>query len=55
MDSTIKNRSAKVGLYSVVASWIQLVGYGTGFLSAFWNRLILKRKAASAFEENFYD
>ncbi len=55
MDSTIKNRSAKVGLYSVVASWIQLVGYGTGFLSAFWNRLILKRKAANAFEENFYD
>ncbi len=55
MDSTIKNRSAKVGLYSVVASWIQLVGYGTGFLSAFGNRLILKRKAANAFEENFYD
>jgi len=55
MDSTIKNRSAKVGLYSVAASWIQLVGYGTGFLSAFWNRLILKREVASAFEKNFYD
>ncbi len=55
MDSTIKNRSAKVGLYSVVASWIQIVGYGTGFLSAFWNRLILKREAANAFEKNFYD
>jgi len=55
MDSTIKNRSVKVGLYSVAASWIQLVGYGTGFLSAFWNRLILKREVASAFEKNFYD
>jgi hypothetical protein len=55
IDSTIKNRSVKVGLYSIAASWIQLVGYGTGFLSAFWNRFILKKEASNAFEKNFYD
>jgi glycosyltransferase involved in cell wall biosynthesis len=55
IDSTIKNRSAKVGLYSIAASWIQLVGYGAGFLSAFWNRFILKKEASNAFEKNFYD
>ena len=30
MDSTIRNRSLSIGLYSVAASFIQLIGYGTG-------------------------
>ena len=44
IDSSIRNRSLWVGILSVPASFIQLIGYGTGFLSAFWKRLILKRK-----------
>jgi len=50
IDSSIRNRSLWVGLLSVPASFIQLFGYGTGFLAATWNRLILKRK-----EEGFDD
>lgn len=54
-DSTIKNRSAKVGLFSILASWIQLAGYGIGFISAVWKRHILKKKASNAFENNLYN
>ena len=45
VDSSIRNRSLWVGLLSIPASFIQLIGYGTGFLSAAWNRLVLKRRA----------
>lgn len=44
VDSSVRNRSLWVGLLSVPASFIQLTGYGTGFLSAAWQRLVLKRK-----------
>jgi len=44
IDSSIRNRSLWVGLLSIPASFIQLTGYGAGFLSAFWKRMILKRK-----------
>ena len=44
IDSSIRNRSLWVGLLSVPASFIQLLGYGTGFLSAVWKRLILRKK-----------
>ena len=35
IDSLIKNRSIKVALCSIASSWVQLVGYGSGFISAF--------------------
>ncbi|MBQ7495816.1 MAG: glycosyltransferase [Bacteroidaceae bacterium] len=44
LDSSIRNRSLWVGLLSIPASFIQLTGYGAGFLSAFWKRLVLKQK-----------
>ena len=43
IDSSIRNRSLWVGLLSIPASFIQLTGYGCGFLSAAWKRLVLKR------------
>ncbi len=55
IDSTIRNKSPKVGLYSIAASWTQLYGYGCGFLSAVWNRLILNKGEFKAFEKKFYD
>lgn len=55
LDSLIKHSSLKVALYSIGAAWTQLTGYGTGFLSATWNRLILKRGEFKAFEKKFYD
>ncbi|MCD7936316.1 MAG: glycosyltransferase, partial [Tannerellaceae bacterium] len=37
LDSTFRNNSLRVGVLSILASYIQLVGYGTGFLSAVWH------------------
>ncbi|WP_291584679.1 glycosyltransferase [Bacteroides sp.] len=54
MDSTIRNRSFRIGIYSVAASFIQLIGYGTGFWRAWWQRCILKRGEFEAFRKNFY-
>ena len=53
-DSSIRNRSLWIGLLSVLAAFIQLTGYGSGFLSAWWKRCILKKDSFSAFEKNFY-
>ncbi|MDR2469646.1 MAG: glycosyltransferase [Tannerella sp.] len=53
-DATAKNKSLKIGLLAVVASCIQLTGYGCGFLLAAWNRLILKKGAFSVFKRTFY-
>ena len=53
-DSSIRNRSLWIGLLSVPASFIQLTGYGTGFLRAWWKRCILGKDEFSAFEKNFY-
>jgi len=55
IDSTIRNNSIRVGFYSIGAAWTQLTGYGIGFLSAFWNRIILKKGVFNAFEKKFYD
>ncbi|WP_455585432.1 glycosyltransferase [Bacteroides sp.] len=53
-DSTCKNHSLRIGVYSVAASFIQLIGYGTGFWRAWWQRCILKRGEFEAFQKNFY-
>lgn len=53
-DSSIRNRSIWIGMLSVLAAFIQLIGYGSGFLSAWWRRCILKKDIFSAFEKNFY-
>lgn len=47
VDSLIKNKSLKVAFLSVPASFVQLTGYGTGFISAVWRKLILKKKNRS--------
>ena len=54
IDSTLQNKSLKIGLLSVVASFIQLTGYGTGFLIAWWKRCGCGKDEFSAFEKNFY-
>ena len=54
IDSSIQNRSLKIGLLSVAASFIQLTGYGTGFLIAWWKRCVQGKDEFSAFEKNFY-
>ena len=54
IDSSLQNRSLKIGLLSVAASFIQLTGYGTGFLLAWWRRCVCGKDEFLAFEKNFY-
>ena len=54
-DSLFQNRSCKVALLSIKASFIQLLGYGTGFIRAWWLRCICGRnEELQAFKDNFY-
>lgn len=39
IDSTLKNKSIKVGLLSIIAVFIQLFGYGIGFMTEGWKRI----------------
>ena len=54
IDSTRKNHSLRVGLLSVPAAFVQLMGYGLGFLKAWWKRIVLRQDEFTAFEKNFY-
>lgn len=54
VDSSIKNRSIWVGILSIPAAFVQLMGYGLGFLKAWWKRIALKQDEFTAFEKNFY-
>lgn len=54
IDSSLQNKDLKIGLLSVSASLIQLIGYGSGFIVAFWQRIILRKSEFSSFEKNFY-
>lgn len=42
IDSAIRNHSLSIGILSLIASFIQLSGYGVGFIQEFWKRIILK-------------
>ncbi|MBD2754417.1 glycosyltransferase [Spirosoma validum] len=39
IDATREEKSLKVGLLSVIAAYVQLIGYGVGFLREGWKRL----------------
>lgn len=55
VDSTIQNKSLWVGLLSIRASFTQLMGYGTGFLRAWWLRCVCGRnEELQAYKDNFY-
>jgi glycosyltransferase involved in cell wall biosynthesis len=54
VDATVQTKSAKVGLLAILASYVQLLGYGSGFLAAWWQRCVRHRQAFSAFNKNFY-
>ncbi len=41
--SWIKNKSVKVAFLSIIASFIQLIAYGLGFMQDYWKRIILKQ------------
>lgn len=55
VDSLVQNRSLKVAALSIYASFVQLLGYGTGFIRAWWLRCVCGRnEELQAFRDNFY-
>ena len=53
-DSSLRNRSVRIGALSIVAAYTQLMGYGFGFISAWWKRCVRGKDEFSAFEKTFY-
>lgn len=41
MDSLLTNKNLQVAAWSMIASFIQLIAYGLGFLEAFWKQKVL--------------
>lgn len=54
LDSIVSRNTVIVALLSVPAAFIQLMGYGTGFLNAWWKRCVRGRDEFSAFDKTFY-
>ena len=54
IDATCQYRSIKIGAMSIWAAFIQLTGYGSGFIDAWIKRCLFKRNEFSAFEKTFY-
>ena len=54
VDASSQNKSLKIGMLAIAASFIQLTGYGTGFLRAWWKRCVCGKSEFAAFEKNFY-
>ena len=53
-DSARANHSVRIGVLSIAAAYTQLMGYGFGFLEAWWKRCVRGKSEFSAFEKTFY-
>lgn len=60
-DSTLQYRKTdgifgamSIGVRSILAAFAQLMGYGCGFLYAFWQRIVLRKDEFHAFDKTFY-
>ena len=53
-DAALKEKSIWVGCLAIPAAFVQLGGYGLGFLWAWWQRCVLGRGEFDAFRKNFY-
>lgn len=51
---SLRHNTLKVAMLSVKAVYVQLCGYGSGFLKAVFNGLIRKKGDTSGFVKNFY-
>lgn len=54
IDSATHYKSIKIGFLSVGAAFTQLMGYGLGFIEAWWKRCVRDLDEFQAFEKNFY-
>lgn len=53
-DSAWLFKSVKIGFLSIIAAFTQLMGYGFGFIEAWWKRCVKGKDEFTAFEKNFY-
>lgn len=44
----------KANILSGIAAYVQLTGYGCGFIEAWWKRCVRKQDEFTAYEKNFY-
>ena len=54
IDSSFENHSIKIGILSIASAYIQLMGYGFGFIESWWKRCVCGKSEFSAFEKTFY-
>jgi len=54
IDSLSVNKSIKIAGLSIFAAFVQLLGYGFGFIQAFWKRCVLNKDEFNAFNNTFY-
>lgn len=54
IDALIATRSLRVAILAVVASYVQLGGYGCGFCECFVRRVIFRQGEFTRFVKNFY-
>lgn len=54
LDGGLKNKNLYIGLLCIASSYIQTIGYGLGFISAFWKRIILGHDEFQHFKHTFY-
>ncbi len=53
-DAAIRERNICVGIIAIAAAYVQLIGYGCGFLYAFCKQVVGKSEEFDAFHDNFY-
>lgn len=54
LDANSKTGSMKIAALSVRAAFTQLMGYGCGFVKAWWQRCVLGKGEFEAYKKNFY-
>lgn len=54
IDAAFRNKSISIGCLAIFTTYVQLIGYGTGFLHAALQRLVLGKAEFAAFQETFY-
>lgn len=54
IDASLQNKSIIIGFLAVIAAFVQLFGYGLGFIQAWYKRCLLGKDEFNAFTKNFY-
>jgi len=54
IDAILQKNSLAVALSAIIATFVQLIGYGSGFIRGAWNILLLGKSDFQAFRKNFY-